>query len=100
MGQTDRQLGSGDVEWPVDISYNSVTLCVCVCVCVHVRARSRSSSGTLSSSRFLFSSLAVAKYDQDQFLVRKFAINSKTVRGCNSACDRWDINLINLIETR
>jgi len=72
-------------------------LSVCVCACV----RARDVAGvTLSSLHSLFRFLAVAKYDQDQFLVQKFAINSKTVRGCNSACDRWDINLINLIETR
>ena len=48
-----------------------VSACVCVCVCVCARDLA---GVTLSSLRSLFSSLAVAKYDQDQCFVQKFAI--------------------------
>jgi hypothetical protein len=66
-----------------------------MCVCARDLA-----SVTLSSVRSFFSSLGVAKCAQDQFLIQKYAINSKTVHGCNSAYDRWGINLVKLIETR
>jgi hypothetical protein len=78
VGHIDRQLESVNVEWPVDMLHfcNFVNICVNGLPVV-----------TLSSMRPLFSFL-VAKYDQDRFLVHKFAINIKTVHGCNSACER------------